>query len=149
MALTTGIEHVAMVSKDLDALIEFYTEVFEATILFDLRNDRTRHAGIQVGGIAYLHPFEQPDNECAAGSSAAFRRGHLDHVSLQVGDEASFEELRRRLVARGASDGTVTHWGICREVAYVDPDGCQSEISVWVGEEPRLWEKRGIEPFAS
>jgi catechol 2,3-dioxygenase-like lactoylglutathione lyase family enzyme len=146
MPLTTGIEHVALVSKDIDALIDFYTDVFDAVVLFDLKGDHMRHAGIQVGSIGYLHPFEQPANQYAHGSFDGFGRGHLDHVSLGVADEETFDELRRRLVARGASDGTVTHWGICRELSYVDPDGCQGEISIWVGDAPRTWDQRGIEP---
>ena len=95
MPLTTGIEHVALVSKDIDALIDFYISVFDATVLFDLADDAGgRHAGIQVGGAGYLHPFQQPENAWATGSPDTFRRGHLDHVSLSVADTTLSDDLR-------------------------------------------------------
>ena len=145
MPLTEGVDHVALVTKDLDQLISFYREVFDATVRFDVADDGARHAGIDIGGCCYLHPFELPANDCSEGLASAFRRGHLDHVALSVSDEETFDLVRHRLVARGASDGTVTHWGICREVTYVDPDGCRGEVSLWVGDAPRTWADRQLE----
>jgi hypothetical protein len=65
-----------------------------------------------------------------------FERGHLDHVSLNVTDDETFEMLRRRLVECGASDGTMTDFGAVRTVAYRDPDGWWGEIAIWTGGEP-------------
>lgn len=58
-----------------------------------------------------------------------FGRGHIDHFGLDVADAKIFEELRRRLVEAGATDGTVTDFGITRNVWFEDPDGMGCETS--------------------
>lgn len=148
MPLTTGVDHIALLSRDLDRLIAFYVDIFDATVRFDIAEGTVRHAAIDVGGGTYLHAFDAPTSDHATGKADAFRRGHLDHVSLTVEDEATFQELRRRLVEHGASDGSVVDWGLCREVVYADPDGCVGEISIAMGEAPRTYLDRGIEPWS-
>lgn len=146
MPLTSGIDHVALVTKDLDALTAFYVEVLDAEIDFDL-NDGLRHAGINVGGSSYIHAFEMSDNPHATGLPHIFERGHLDHVSLMVRDDDALQEIRRRLVARGASDGLLTDWGSCRQVGFVDPDGYHGEVSLLCGGLPVSLEDRRTEAY--
>lgn len=129
MALTTGINHVALVTSDLDRLIEFYVSVFEADVIADLEEGELRHAMLDLGGGVALHPFYVGANPHAAPQGEMFRRGHLDHVALDVADSESFELLRRRLVERGASDGLVTDFGTVRTVSFLDPDGWEGEIA--------------------
>lgn len=147
MPLTTGVDHVALATNDIDALIAFYRGVFDAEVRFDIGEGNLRHAAIEVGGGTYLHPFQVQEGQEITSDAPFLRRGRLDHVALTVEDDATFEEVRKRLVDAGASDGTVTHWGICREVTYRDSDGCAGEVSLWVGEAPRTWAERGIEPW--
>ena len=57
-----------------------------------------------------------------------FGRGCIDHFALGVDDEAEFERLRSRLVAAGASSGTVTDFGVLLSVGFKDPDGMACEL---------------------
>lgn len=134
--LTSGVNHVALVTNDLDRLVEFYTSVFEATLFADLTEGPVRHALIDLGGGMALHPFEFTGRPSDAPYGEMFRRGHLDHVSLNVPDEETFDVLRRRLVEREASDGIMTDFGAVRTVAFRDPDGWWGEIAIWTGGDP-------------
>ena len=58
-------------------------------------------------------------------------RGHIDHLALEAPSPAALEELRQRLIACGASAGTVSDYGPILTVPFVDPDGMASEV-VWV-----------------
>lgn len=148
MALTNGCNHVAVITEDLDRFIDFYREVFEAEVDFDLDEDGLRHAMVRLGAGFALHPFQLPGGSPhAAGSPAMFDRGHLDHLALDVADQATFEDLRARLVEAGASNGDVTDFGRVRSVSFVDPDGLDGEIAQWVDAPVRTFEERLVEAW--
>lgn len=136
MPMTSGINHVALVTADLDRFVGFYTSVFDGQVFAELSEGPVRHALIDLGGGMALHPFEFAGRPADGPFGEMFERGHLDHVSLNVADEETFQLLRRRLVECGASDGTMTDFGAVRTVAYRDPDGWWGEIAIWTGGEP-------------
>jgi hypothetical protein len=78
-----------------------------------------------------------------------FERGHLDHLGLDVADAATFELLRERLVAHGATDGAVTDFGVSRNVWFEDPDGHGSEIVLWGDGPLRSFAARVVEPYTT
>jgi catechol 2,3-dioxygenase-like lactoylglutathione lyase family enzyme len=148
MPLTSGINHVALVTADLDRLIEFYASVFEAEVVVDMEEGGLRHAMLDLGGGAALHPFDVGDNPHAAPAAGMFQRGHVDHVALDVADSATFETLRARLVERGASDGVVTDFGSVRTVGFTDPDGWEGEVALWQAGPTLAFDARIREPWA-
>lgn len=149
MPTTTGCNHVAIVTSDLDRFVDFHVTVFEAEVVVELSEDGLRHALVDLGGGFMLHPFElDRPNYHARASSAVFDRGHIDHLALGVDDVETFERLRRRLVAVGASDGTVTDFGIVRSVSFTDPDGMSCEVAMTVPfARARTYEERVVEPL--
>ena len=146
--MLSGVNHLASVTDDLDRLIAFYREGFDAEVTFVLEEEGLRHAMIDLGAGAALHPFEIPGNHHGLGVDSPFDRGHLDHLALNVADAATFEELRRRLVEAGATDGTVTDFGTVRSVSFRDPDGAECEIAHWCqAGEPRRFADRILEAY--
>ena len=131
MQLVTGINHVAIMTEDVDRFSTFFTEVFGARVVFEETNPQFRHAILSLGGTSVLHPVEVVDNAHARASSAMFDRGHLDHFALDVPSREAFEEIRKRLVERGASDGAVTDLGPKLSFWFLDPDGAHVEVD-WV-----------------
>jgi catechol 2,3-dioxygenase-like lactoylglutathione lyase family enzyme len=129
--LTTGINHVAIITEDIDRFAGFYTEVFEARVVFEETNPQFRHAILAVGGTSVLHPVQTADNPHSRASSSMLDRGHLDHLALDVPSWEAFEQLRARLVERGASDGALTDLGPKLSFWFVDPDGMHVEVD-WV-----------------
>lgn len=148
MPLAAGCNHIAMHTQDLDRLIAFYEEVFDAEVTVDMQEGPIRHALVDLGGGFCLHPFQHADGSShAAGSNAMFDRGHLDHLAIDVGDVETFQLLRTRLVDAGASDGTITDFGAVRCVWFEDPDGMGAEIAIWSDGDPLAFGDRRQERF--
>ena len=83
---------------------------------------------LSIGSTAELNVFELAGNAEAAKQVPMFGRGRLDHLGLQAASLEAFEEVRERLVARGASDGFVTDFGPVLSVFFTDPDGLEAEV---------------------
>jgi catechol 2,3-dioxygenase-like lactoylglutathione lyase family enzyme len=129
--LTSGINHVAILTEDVDRFCAFYADVFGATVVFAETTPAFRHAILSVGGDGVLHPVEVADNPHGRASAAVLDRGHLDHFALNVPSQEAFDELRRRVRDRGASDGVVTDLGPKLSFWFTDPDGTHVEVD-WV-----------------
>jgi catechol 2,3-dioxygenase-like lactoylglutathione lyase family enzyme len=129
--LTTGINHVAIMTEDVDRFVAFYTEVFGATVVFAETTPQFRHAILSVGGGGVLHPVEVQASPHGRGSAAMTDRGHLDHFAIDAASREAFDELRSRLVARGACDGRITDLGPKLSFWFTDPDGAHLEVD-WV-----------------
>ena len=128
-----GLNHVAVVTADLDRFVAFYTRVFGMEEVFRESVPGLRHAILRIAdGSSWLHPAEIPDNEHAAAIPKMFCRGHLDHIALTARSSESFEELRRRLLEAGASDGTVEDLGAFHSLWFQDPDGMRGELTLLV-----------------
>jgi catechol 2,3-dioxygenase-like lactoylglutathione lyase family enzyme len=134
--LAVGINHITLLTGDLDRLAGFYEEVFGARKLVELPvpapDGPGRHALIDIGGGAVLHAFElariPPEP-----ARPMFGRGRIDHFALQIAGEETFSRLRAELSARGVTDGTVTDFGVVRVLTFTDPDGHAVELAHWVG----------------
>jgi catechol 2,3-dioxygenase-like lactoylglutathione lyase family enzyme len=128
--------HVTFLTGDIDRLAAFYEEVFGARKVVDLPVPEPegpgRHALIAVGSGACLHAFELFRVE-PPPARPMFQRGRVDHFALNAPDADTFERLREKLVARGATDGGVTDFGVMRVLTFTDPDGHSVELAHWVG----------------
>jgi catechol 2,3-dioxygenase-like lactoylglutathione lyase family enzyme len=71
-----------------------------------------------------------PDSVEPERQTPMFGRGRLDHLALQAADIGAFEEIRRRLIARGAADEFVTDFGKVLSIFFRDPDGLECEVCV-------------------
>jgi catechol 2,3-dioxygenase-like lactoylglutathione lyase family enzyme len=128
MDMLSGLNHIAVMTTDLDRFVEFYAEVFGLEVVFEETDPAFRHAILRTGPTSWLHPAEVQGNGHGAGSPAMFDRGHLDHLALAAAGPAEFAGIRDRLVARRASDGAVDDLGAFQSVWFTDPDGMQGEV---------------------
>jgi catechol 2,3-dioxygenase-like lactoylglutathione lyase family enzyme len=128
MPLLAGLNHVAILTADLDRFIEFYTRVFDLKLVFSEETPAFRHAILRISGQAWLHPAQVKGNPHAAAVPHMFDRGHLDHIALTASSPVDFEGLRRRLVEQGASNGEVEDMGAFRATWFKDPDGMRGEL---------------------
>ncbi len=144
-ALVTGLNHAAIITRDLDALAAFYVEVFDAELVDTPAPPGTRATTVRLSPTSGLAVLEVPGNAHADGTGAMLARGHLDHIALDVPGPRQLEEVRRRLVARGASDGVVHDYGPLLSVHFVDPDGMDSE-ACWL-RDPSFADAHAPVPF--
>jgi catechol 2,3-dioxygenase-like lactoylglutathione lyase family enzyme len=130
--LLQGIDHVATITNDGDRLIQFYVDVFDATI----ESDGPEFPGgprmiiINLAQGSELNVFEIDDNTEADRQTPMFGRGRLDHIGLHAADLDTFAEIRERLIARGAADRIVTGFGRKLSLFFRDPDQMECEVLV-------------------
>jgi catechol 2,3-dioxygenase-like lactoylglutathione lyase family enzyme len=130
--LVAGLNHVAVMTDDLDRFCDFYTGVFDLDVVFRESTPQFRHAILRTGESSWLHPVEIAGNRHGSARPEMFDRGHLDHLSLTAASPDAFDVLRGRLVDRGACDGTVDDLGAFHSVWFQDPDGMRGELAVIV-----------------
>lgn len=128
--LLSGINHVAILTGDTDRFLEFYEGVFDAT--HEVLQDREGFTltMVLVGQTAELNVFELADNTEHERQVPMFGRGRLDHLALEAASIEAFDEIRRRLLDRGATDGFVTDFGHVLSLFFRDPDGLEAEVCV-------------------
>ncbi len=131
-ALLDGVNHIAVLTADMDRFIRFYQEAFDATVVMDnpnhAGNEGERMVIMTIGGQSEFNVFEVPGNDQASVQTPMFGRGRLDHFGLNASDRETFEEIRQRLIKLGASDGTITDFGPKLSVFFRDPDGLEAEV---------------------
>lgn len=128
--LLDGINHVAVLTGDTGRLVAFYGEVFGCEAETIQHNDGLRLTIVRVGPTEELNVFEIPGSTEHERQVPMFGRGRLDHLALQASSIDAFDEIRDRLVERGASDGFVTDFGPLLSVFFRDPDGLEAEVCV-------------------
>jgi catechol 2,3-dioxygenase-like lactoylglutathione lyase family enzyme len=128
MDLLAGVNHIAVMTADLDRFVEFYTTVFDLDVVFEETTPAFRHAIIRTGPNSWLHPAEMGSSRFATASPDMFQRGHLDHLALTATSPEAFEAISNRLVRRGATDGTIDDLGAFHSIWFQDPDGMRGEV---------------------
>ena len=129
--LLDGFNHVATLTNDTARLVAFYADVFGAEVIAqDGDGAGFTLTAIQVGPQSELNVFEITGNDEATRQTPMFGRGRLDHLALQAASLDAFDEIRRRLVARGSADGFVTDFGPVLSLFFTDPDGLEGEVCV-------------------
>lgn len=128
--LLDGINHVAILTDDIDRLQRFYTDTFGATVAHDFEPaPGMRLSIIHIGHCSELNVFQVPA-ETPPTRTPMFGRGPVDHLGLQAGSIDAFDTIRERLIATGASDGFVTDFGPVLSIFFTDPDGLECEVCV-------------------
>ncbi len=130
--LLNGVNHVAILTKDTHRMVTFYREVFEAEVGGQLEelDGAVRLTFIHIGETAELNVFQVDGNTEADRQTPMFGRGRIDHLGLQAASIDAFDQIRERLMARGASDHFVTDFGPILSVFFRDPDGLEGEVCI-------------------
>ncbi|HLN17922.1 MAG TPA: VOC family protein [Acidimicrobiales bacterium] len=131
-----GINHLALVTNDMDTTVRFYHGVLGARLLATIGTPGFRHYFFEIGpqnSVAFFEyapsasePFAKP-----AGVPDA-RAAQFDHVSFNVADEAALTELRDRLKSADCEVTDVVDHGFIRSIYFTDPNGIALEASWWV-----------------
>lgn len=131
MPLTTGLNHVATLTTDMDLTVRFYEQAFDAEVVFELerRDDHPWMKILDLGGGAALNVFEVPAEDIIGERRRQGGRGAIDHFALAVADRSALEVVRERLVAAGAQEvGEIQPLGNELSLFFRDPDGMELEV---------------------
>jgi catechol 2,3-dioxygenase-like lactoylglutathione lyase family enzyme len=130
MPVTTGFNHVATLTPDMDRLVDFYTKTFDAVVTFEMeaRPDHPRMVILDLGGGAALNVFEAPAEEIIGDRRRQGGRGPIDHFALAVDSLPTLEDVRDRLLGAGADIGEIHQLGDIWSLFFRDPDGMELEV---------------------
>ncbi len=131
------LHHVAYRCDDAARTVAFYTDVLGLKFVHAIAQDRVPstqaftphlHIFFELADGSYIAFFELP------GSPPAMRDPNtppwVQHLALEVADEAALIEGKRRLEAHGAEvRGPVDH-GFCQSIYFFDPSGHRLEMTI-------------------
>ncbi len=135
--LLDGVNHVALITDDTARLARFYEEVFDAKVSHQQKIGPGTLTMIDIGPRSELNVFEVAEAADVARGSM-FAHGPIDHIGLQAADREAFVEIRKRLMACGATDGFVTDFGRAHSVFFTDPDGLEGEVLLWLSHDAEV-----------
>jgi catechol 2,3-dioxygenase-like lactoylglutathione lyase family enzyme len=137
MPMSTGFNHVATVTADLDRVVAFYRSVFDAEVTLEIagRDDHPRMVILDLGGGGALNIGEQPEGTIVGDRTAPGGRGPIDHYGIAVSSRGALDEVRDRLVAAGADIGEVQRLGDVWSLFFRDPDGMELEVCAPIADE--------------
>jgi catechol 2,3-dioxygenase-like lactoylglutathione lyase family enzyme len=131
-----GINHLALVTHDMDATVRFYHGVLGARLIATIGNDSFRHYFFEIGEQNTVAYFEYRGSDSEPFAKAAGipdkRAPQFDHVSFNVADEEALLALRSRLKAAHCEVTDVVDHGFIHSVYFTDPSGIALEASCWV-----------------
>jgi catechol 2,3-dioxygenase-like lactoylglutathione lyase family enzyme len=131
-----GINHLALITTDMDATVRFYHGVLGARLVATLGNFELRHYFFEFGPQCTVAFFEYADSTIEPFTKAAGvpdpRAGQFDHLALNLPDEDALHDLRRRLKSAGYEVTDIVDHVTVRSIYFTDPTGIALEASWWV-----------------
>ncbi len=131
-----GINHLALVTTDMDATVRFYHGTLGARLVGTVGTDAFRHYFFEFGPHCTVAFFEYAGTTAEPFTKSAGvpdpRAPQFDHLALNLPDEEALNELRRRLKAADCEVTDIIDHGGVRSVYFTDPNGIALEASWWV-----------------
>ena len=147
-----GINHLAMVTGDMDKTVRFYRDVLGMPLVATTGNRPDlypyRHYFFALGEGNTIAFFEWPgmveEFHKPAGAPAS-GRVQFDHVSFNVENEEALLELKARLEQHEVEVTRVVDHRIIHSIYFTDPNGIALEASYWLND-PTLREADYADP---
>lgn len=163
MIKPNGIHHIAIMTADIKAQIEYFTDVLgcKLSAIFDMHGvPGAFHAFVHLNDHSYFS-FVQMDDigdipstigithaGTGAGKAAA---GVMQHLAFNVDTHAELLAMRDRIRTKGLNVmGPIDH-GVCQSIYFAGPEGLTLEVAssesemdqnLWI--DPKVLERVGI-----
>jgi catechol 2,3-dioxygenase-like lactoylglutathione lyase family enzyme len=151
-----GINHLALVCKDMAKTVEFYRDILGMPLIktLELPNNGGQHFFFDCGNgnsIAFFWfpnaPEAQPGVVQAKHGGGVSAHGSMNHVAIDV-DGGELLKYRQKLIDKGIdvtdvkNHGDTTHsmgedtdpTTFVRSIYFHDPDGIRLELAAWTRE---------------
>jgi catechol 2,3-dioxygenase-like lactoylglutathione lyase family enzyme len=128
-----GINHLAMVTPDMDATVRFYHGVLGMRLVATTMAGPMRHYFFELGPQNTIAFFEVKgtktiDKQAGVPVPIPFQ---FDHLSFNLPDEEALHDLQRRLKEHECEVTEVVDHGFVRSIYFTDPHGIALEASWW------------------
>ena len=122
-----GINHLALVTSDMDATVRFYHGTLGARLVATISSPEFRHYFFEFGPQCTVAFFEYADAPAQPFVNHAGvpneRAPQFDHLSLNLPDEQSLHALRQRLQSHVWEVTDIVDHEVVRSVYFTDPNG--------------------------
>ncbi len=131
-----GLHHVAYRCLDAAETVDFYTNVIGLKFAHAISQDRVPstqefsphlHIFFELGDGSYLAFFELA--KAPLPQRDPNTPDWVQHLALEVKDEATLLEGKRRLMERGIEIVGPTDHGFCKSIYFFDPSGHRMEMT--------------------
>lgn len=133
-----GLNHLALVTSDMDATVRFWHGVLGAEIMATIATPGFKHYFFRIGDHQTIAFFEYLNTELQTFAKPAGvpyeHASQFDHLSLGLPDERALEDLRSRLIVHGCEVTEVVDHGFIRSIYFSDPTGIALEASWWTSD---------------
>jgi catechol 2,3-dioxygenase-like lactoylglutathione lyase family enzyme len=129
-----GINHLALVTHDMDATVRFYHGVLGMRLVATVQAGPMRHYFFEIGPgntVAFFEVSGAPEFELPAGVPDP-RKAQFDHLSFNLPDIEALQDLQRRLKESGSEVTDIVDHGFIKSVYFTDPHGLALEASCWL-----------------
>lgn len=129
-----GVNHLALVTPDMDATVRFYAGVLGMPVVATTMAGPMRHYffAMSPGNTVAFFEVEGAETFAKGAGSPSDRAIQLDHLAFNLPDEAALVQLQARLRAAGSEVTEIVDHGFLRSVYFTDPNGIALEASYWV-----------------
>ena len=131
-----GVNHLALVTSDMDATVRFYAGVLGARLVATVGTPAFRHYFFDFGTNSTIAFFEyrdvEPDSFSKPAGIPVPEAAQFDHLSFDLVDEDALLDLRERLKNANCEVTDVVDHGFIRSIYFTDPNGIALEASYWV-----------------
>ena len=130
MPLTIGINHVTAVTADLDRLVRFYSDMFDAEKVFEgqAANGHPRMAIVELGGTRYVKIVEHRSGAAGEEALASVERPTTERFGLAVESHQELRDLRDRMIKAGAQVEEIERLPTQWIMQVLDPDGTPFQV---------------------
>ena len=131
-----GVNHIALVTNDMEKTVRFYRDVLGMKLVGTTGGEEEypyRHYFLSTSGGPALAFFEWPEAEMPPpkGSGVPASGRVFDHIAIAVSSEDDLHAVRARLQAAGWPVGEVAdHFG-ARSIYFEDPNNISLEMCYW------------------
>lgn len=131
-----GTNHLALITGDMDATVRFWHGVLDAKLVATLATPELRHYFFRIGERSTVAFFEYRNVEVPRVAKVAGvpddRSPQLDHVALDLPDDAALAALQQRLRGAGCEVTDVIDHTVAHSVYFTDPNGIALEATCWL-----------------
>lgn len=133
----TGVNHLAMATRDMEQTIRFYRDLLGMRLLVGLGRPGYRHYFFEISEHDMIAFFEWPDVEPIPEKDHGVPvKGPFafDHVSIEVAEESDLWKIKDRLEAAEFWVSEVVDHGFIHSIYAFDPNHIAIEFSAPVAE---------------
>ncbi|MEX0781645.1 MAG: VOC family protein [Dehalococcoidia bacterium] len=128
MPAITGVAHVELSVRDLDASSEWYCRLLSAREVFREPNEAENLLACAIFEPTSKLVLAFTQHREPTEGAFDVRRAGLDHVSFAVADRAALEEWENCLGELGIVNSGIQDIGYAQSITFADPDGIPLEV---------------------